>query len=129
KAAEQLLNYVTDRREKIQYPKFQELGRQIGSGPTEAMCKATAQRVKGGGRGWGGGKAGSIQGPEALGPNGPWNDYWEAHLAQAVGPPKDLPHPPPVRAARRRGALYNVGASRCVQGCFRRTGTTPPLRL
>ncbi len=33
KAAEQVLNYVTDRREMIQYPKFIDLGRQIGSGP------------------------------------------------------------------------------------------------
>ena len=51
-AAEQVLNYVTDRREMILYPKFREMGRQIGSGPTESMCKATTQRIKGRGRRW-----------------------------------------------------------------------------
>src|SRR5580698_3287932 len=49
-----LLKYVTDRREMIQYPKFLEKGRQIGSGPTESMCKATTQRIKGRGRRWDG---------------------------------------------------------------------------
>ena len=60
KAAEQVLNYVTDRREMIQYPKFIDLGRQIGSGPTESMCKATTQRIKGGGKRWDADNAESI---------------------------------------------------------------------
>lgn len=47
KAGELLLNYVTDPRKMIQYPKFQEMGRQIGSGRTESMCKAATQRIKG----------------------------------------------------------------------------------
>jgi hypothetical protein len=84
KAAEQLLNYVTDRREMIQYPKFQELGRQIGSGPTESMCKATTQRIKGCGRRWDGDNAESIMALEALEQSGVWNAYWEMQLALAV---------------------------------------------
>lgn len=80
KAGELLLNYVTDRREMIQYPKFQELGRQIGSGPTESMCKATTQRVKGRGRRWDGDNAESIMALEALEQGGGWEDYWEAQL-------------------------------------------------
>jgi len=84
KAAEQLLNYVTERREMIQYPKFQELGRQIGSGPTESMCKATTQRIKGRGRRWDGDNAESIMALEALEQSGAWNAYWEVQLAQAV---------------------------------------------
>lgn len=83
-AAEQLLNYVTDRREMIQYPKFQELGRQIGSGPTESMCKATTQRIKGCGRRWDGDNAESIMALEALEQSGAWNAYWKMQLAQAV---------------------------------------------
>lgn len=79
-AAEHLLNYVTDRREMIQYPKFQELGRQIGSGPTESMCKATTQRIKGRGMRWDGDNAESIMGLEALEQSGAWQDYWEAQL-------------------------------------------------
>jgi len=84
KAAEQLLNYVTDRREMIQYPKFQELGRQIGSGPTESMCKATTQRIKGGGRRWDGDNAESVMALEALEQSGAWQDYWDAQLCLAV---------------------------------------------
>jgi hypothetical protein len=80
KAGELLLNYVTDRREMIQYPTFQELGRQIGSGPTESMCKATTQRIKGRGRRWDGDNAESIMAMEALEQSGGWKAYWEAQL-------------------------------------------------
>jgi hypothetical protein len=83
-AAEQLLNYVTDRREMIQYPKFQELGRQIGSGPTESMCKATTQRIKGRGMRWDGDNAESIMALEALEQSGSWNTYWEMQLCNAA---------------------------------------------
>jgi hypothetical protein len=83
-AAEQLLNYVTDRREMIQYPKFQELGRQIGSGPTESMCKATTQRIKGRGMRWDGDNAERIMALEALEQSGSWNAYWEMQLCLAV---------------------------------------------
>jgi hypothetical protein len=84
KAGELLLNYVTDRREMIQYPKFQELGRQIGSGPTESMCKATTQRIKGRGRRWDGDNAESVMALEALEQSGAWQGYWEAQLCLAV---------------------------------------------
>jgi hypothetical protein len=79
-AAEQVLNYVTDRRAMIQYPKFQEMGRQIGSGPTESMCKATTQRIKGRGMRWDGNNAESIMSLEALEQSGGWKAYWEAQL-------------------------------------------------
>jgi hypothetical protein len=84
KAGELLLNYVTDRREMIQYPKFQALGRQIGSGPTESMCKATTQRIKGRGRRWDGDNAESVMALEALEQSGAWQDYWEMQLCLAV---------------------------------------------
>jgi len=83
-AAEQVLNYVTDRRAMIQYPKFQELGRQIGSGPTESMCKATTQRIKGRGMRWDGDNAESIMALEALEQSGAWQDYWETQLCLAA---------------------------------------------
>src|SRR3954470_18423721 len=54
KAAKQLINYVQERKEMIKYPEFLEQGRQIGSGPTESMCKATTQRIKGVGMRWDG---------------------------------------------------------------------------
>jgi hypothetical protein len=84
KAGELLLNYVTDRREMIQYPKFQKMGRQIGSGPTESMCKATTQRIKGGGMRWDGDNAESIMALEALDQSGAWDAYWEAQLCMAA---------------------------------------------
>ncbi len=68
----------------IQYPKFQEMGRQIGSGPTESMCKATTQRIKGRGRRWDGDNAESVMALEALEQSGAWQDYWEAQLCLAV---------------------------------------------
>ncbi len=83
-AAEQLLNYVTDRRAMIQYPKFQELGRQIGSGPTESMCKATTQRIKGRGMRWDGDNAECIMALEAREQSGAWQGYWEAQLFLAA---------------------------------------------
>ena len=64
----------------IQYPKFLELGRQIGSGPTESMCKATTQRIKGRGMRWDGDNAESIMALEALEQSDAWQDYWEAQL-------------------------------------------------
>ena len=83
-AAEQVLNYVTDRREMILYPKFQELGRQIGSGPTESMCKATTQRIKGRGMRWDGDNAECIMSLEALEQSGAWDAYWKAQLSLAA---------------------------------------------
>jgi hypothetical protein len=84
KAGELLLNYVTDRREMIAYPKFQELGRSIGSGPTESMCKATTQRIKGRGRRWDGANAESIMSLEALEQSGAWGAYWQSLLHNAA---------------------------------------------
>jgi hypothetical protein len=65
----------------IRYPKFQELGRQIGRGATESLCKATRQRIKGRGMRWDGDNAESIM---ALEPSGAWQDYWEAQLYLAA---------------------------------------------
>src|SRR4029453_4407040 len=39
--AQALLNYLGERQEMVLYPEFAAVGRQIGSGPTESMCKAT----------------------------------------------------------------------------------------
>jgi hypothetical protein len=84
RAAELVLNYVTDRREMIQYPQFLEVGRQIGSGPTESMCKATTQRIKGRGKRWDGDNAENIMVLEALEQSGAWQTYWEVHLSLPV---------------------------------------------
>jgi hypothetical protein len=82
KAADQLLNYVQERKEMIQYPRFLEQGRQIGSGPTESMCKATTQRIKGVGMRWDADNAEAIMALEALEQSGAWQDYWDSLLFQ-----------------------------------------------
>jgi hypothetical protein len=84
KAADQLINYVQERQEMILYPKFLELGRQIGSGPTESMCKATTLRIKGVGMRWDTVNAESLMAIEALDQSGCWQAYWDSLLAQAV---------------------------------------------
>jgi hypothetical protein len=83
-AAEALIGYVTDRREMIKYPEFQELGRQIGSGPTESMCKATTLRIKGVGMRWDADNAEAIMALEALDQSGAWQSYWDSRLALAA---------------------------------------------
>jgi hypothetical protein len=83
-AAEALLGYVTDRRAMILYPEFRALGRQIGSGPTESMCKATTQRVKGVGMRWDADNAEAMMALEALEQSGAWHDYWDCCLQQAA---------------------------------------------
>jgi len=79
-----LLGYVMAREEMIGYPEFLAAGRQIGSGPTESMCKATRQRIKGCGMRWDADNAESQIALEALDQSGGWDAYWDACLAQAV---------------------------------------------
>jgi hypothetical protein len=84
KAAEQLINYVREREDMIKYPEFLEQGRQIGSGPTESMCKATTQRIKGVGMRWDGDNAEAVMALEALEQSGAWQDYWDSLLSQGA---------------------------------------------
>jgi hypothetical protein len=78
--ADQLLNYVSDRREMIRYPEFQSKDWQIGSGPTEATCKTLTARLKGSGMRWDADNAEAIMGLEALSQSGQWNLYWQSQL-------------------------------------------------
>jgi hypothetical protein len=78
--ADQLLNYVSERREMICYPAFQAKGWQIGSGPTEATCKTLTARLKGSGMRWDGDNAEAIMGLEAIEQSGQWEEYWRSEL-------------------------------------------------
>jgi hypothetical protein len=84
KAALGLLNYMSEREDMIRYKEFQEVGRQIGSGPTESMCKATTQRIKGRGMRWDADNAEALMAIEALEQSGGWQAYWDSLLAQAA---------------------------------------------
>jgi hypothetical protein len=78
--ADQLLNYVSERRDMICYPAFQAKGWQIGSGPTEATCKTLTARLKGSGMRWDGDNAEAIMGLEAIEQSGQWDEYWRSEL-------------------------------------------------
>jgi hypothetical protein len=84
RAAEQLLRYVTDRRAMICYPEFLKQGRDIGSGPTESMCRATTERLKGVGMRWEGDHAEALMALEALDQSGEWARYWTPDRKQAA---------------------------------------------
>lgn len=82
--AVRLLDYVTDRRPMIQYPEFLAQGRHIGSGPTESMCRATTERIKGVGMRWQADNAEALMALEALDQSGEWNVYWALCLRPAA---------------------------------------------
>ena len=75
-AAETLLNYIAERRSMIRYPEFRQRGWQIGSGPTEAQCKSTTQRLKGRGRRWDRLNAEAVMALDCLENSHAWNLYW-----------------------------------------------------
>src|SRR5512135_1552905 len=80
KAADQLLEYVTSRQEMMDYPRFLKKGWQIGSGPTEAMCKTTTRRLKGSGMRWDGPNAEAVMTLAALDQSDGWKEYWRMGL-------------------------------------------------
>lgn len=75
-AADRLLNYVHQRQDMIQYPRFQRRGWQIGSGPTESRCKTSTARLKGRGRRWDAPHAEAVGALTTLDDSGQWQAYW-----------------------------------------------------
>jgi hypothetical protein len=75
-AANSLLNYVAERRPLIRYPEFRSRGWQIGSGPTEAECKTTTQRLKGRGRRWDSDHVEALMALACLDDSHLWPNYW-----------------------------------------------------
>ena len=80
KAADGLLNYVSDRREMIRYPEFLSRGWQIGSGPTESECRLLPDRLKGAGMRWDADNAEAVMALEAMRISGQSDAYWEMCL-------------------------------------------------
>lgn len=79
-AADQLLHYVSERRDMIRYPELQAKDWQIGSGPTEATCKTLTARLKGSGMRWDADNAEALMAIEALYQSGQWDNYWRSDL-------------------------------------------------
>ena len=76
KSLKELIQYIARRFEMCDYPKFIEKGWQIGSGPTEAMCKVLTYRVKGAGMRWDRAGADSIMALIALEQSNTWKSFW-----------------------------------------------------
>jgi hypothetical protein len=41
------MRYINERTENLEYSRFRQFGREIGSGPAEAFCKTLIARLKG----------------------------------------------------------------------------------
>ena len=74
--ADRRLGYIAQRRDMIRYPEFRQHGWQIGSGPTEAQCKSSTQRIKGRGRRWDRGNAEAVMALDCLDSSNAWHLYW-----------------------------------------------------
>jgi hypothetical protein len=82
KCADGLLHYVAQRKDMIAYDEFEQNGWHIGSGPIEAMCKATTRRIKGPGMRWDVDNAEAMMALESLYQSRLWDRYWTNALWQ-----------------------------------------------
>jgi len=76
KALQELINYIAKRIGQCDYPRYVSQGWQIGSGPTEAMCKVLTYRLKGSGMRWDRQGAEPIMALIALEQSNAWQSYW-----------------------------------------------------
>ncbi len=81
RALDDLMRYLIERREKVDYASFHAAGFDVGSGPTESMCKSLSRRMKGIGMRWSPRNAESMVALEALQQSNRWPTYWSTRLA------------------------------------------------
>lgn len=72
-----LRKYMVERWEMVDYPRALAQGWDIGSGPTEAMCKNLTLRLKRTGMKWDVDHAAGLMNLIALRENRQWSAYWE----------------------------------------------------
>ena len=75
-ALRRLRNYVGERVSMIRYPESRSRGWDIGSGPTEGLCKTMAARLKGSGMRWDPAGASAMLNLTALEDSNEWEAYW-----------------------------------------------------
>lgn len=80
---DRLMHYVASRRDMLNYPRHAQAGWDIGSGPTESMCKALTQRVKGRGKRWDADNAEAMMSLEGLLQSQLWSRWWTRRLQRA----------------------------------------------
>ena len=76
-----LHNYLTERWEMLDYRQALARGWDIGSGPTEAMCKNLTLRLKRTGMKWDPSNAASVMNLVALRESGQWDAWWTRSAA------------------------------------------------
>ena len=81
KSLDDLMRYLLERRAKVDYASFRAAGYDVGSGPTESMCKSLSRRMKGIGMRWTGKNAESMVALESLHQSNLWPAYWSTRLA------------------------------------------------
>lgn len=72
-----LRGYITERFEMLDYRQALARGWDIGSGPTEAMCKNLTLRLKRTGMKWDPDNAAAMMNLVALRESGQWNQWWD----------------------------------------------------
>ncbi len=80
KALQEVINYIAKRIGQCDYPRYVSQGWQIGSGPTEAMCKVLTYRLKGSGMRWDRQGAEPIMALIALEQSNAWQSYWHGQI-------------------------------------------------
>lgn len=79
-----LMQYLLNRKEKVDYARFKAMGLKIGSGPTESGCKSESRRLKGVGMRWTPANAEAMTALEALHQSNLWPTYWKTRLRHAA---------------------------------------------
>jgi hypothetical protein len=77
---EEAITYFENQKHRMDYPKYQAKGWQIGSGPVESACKTViGMRMKQGGMRWGTEGAEQLSHIRALfrSETGQWDDFWK----------------------------------------------------
>lgn len=83
KTLNELMGYIGHRASMCDYPGYRNKGWQLGSGPTEAMCKVLTYRLKGAGMRWDKYGADAIMALIALRQSNTWESYWEGRKRAA----------------------------------------------
>ena len=76
-----LRGYITERWEMLDYRRPLARGWDIGSGPTEAMCKNLTLRLKRTGMKWNPSNAAAVMNCVALRESGQWDRWWTRSAA------------------------------------------------
>jgi hypothetical protein len=77
---EEAITYFQNQKHRMDYPRYQAMGWQIGSGPVESACKTViGMRMKQGGMRWSAAHAEEVSHIRALfrSETGQWDDFWK----------------------------------------------------